>query len=175
MIITDCKKCKLHNTRTNIVIGSGSITADIMFVGEAPGATEDATGVPFCGQSGKMLDKYIKVLGVKREDVYIANICKCRPPSNRNPEPDEISACTPYLISQIAEVKPKVIITLGKFAAQFLSGKSNAISVLRGKWHSYQGVPLMATWHPAYVIRNNSAGNDVFDDMELVSRFLKVI
>jgi DNA polymerase len=168
-VIGDCSRCKLCKGRTNIVFGVGSPTADLMFVGEGPGEDEDRQGIPFVGRAGMLLTDIItKGMGLARSDVYIANVVKCRPPQNRNPEPDEIVACEPFLHRQIALIRPRVIVTLGKFATQVLLRSRTPISHLRGKWHDYQGVPLMPTFHPAYLLRNPSDKRVVWEDIKQV-------
>lgn len=153
--INDCKRCKLSGGRTNIVFGEGDPEAEIMFVGEAPGKEEDLQGRPFVGDAGMLLTRLIKKMGYKREDVYIANVVKCRPPMNREPEPDEIEACKGFLERQIEIIKPKVIIALGKIAALTLIGDTKLkITAIRGNFFDYKGIPLMPTFHPAYLIRN---------------------
>ena len=167
--IGDCRRCKLHPTRKNIVFGVGNPAADLVFVGEAPGANEDAQGEPFVGDAGQLLTKMIQAMGWAREDVYIANILKCRPPGNRNPEPDEIEQCEPFLIRQLAALKPRVIVALGKFAAQCLLRRYDTpISALRGRFHEYQGIRVMPTYHPAYLLRTPSAKRQVWDDLQQV-------
>src|SRR6185295_15530947 len=171
--IGDCTRCKLHTLgRTQIVFGVGNPEADLMFVGEAPGADEDEQGIPFIGRAGQLLTKIIEAIDLKRDDVYIANVIKCRPPGNRNPEPDEVATCEPFLFRQIDAIKPKVIVTLGKFATQSLLQTDEAISRLRGRLFDYRGAKLVPTWHPAYVLRNNSPNSDVrrevWEDMKLV-------
>jgi len=152
--VAGCTACALHQTRTQAVFGVGDEHADWLFVGEAPGAEEDAQGEPFVGQAGKLLDNMLKSIGLKRGDnVYIANVLKCRPPGNRNPLPEEVAQCQPYLKRQIELIQPKLIVTLGKFAAQALLGQESTIASLRGKAHTYQGIPLIVTYHPAYLLR----------------------
>lgn len=158
-----CKKCRLYNERRSIVFGSGNRNADIMLLGEAPGETEDLTGLPFQGRSGKLLDSLLLSLNLKREDIYIANIVKCRPPGNRDPAPDEISACIGYLISQIDIIKPKVIVALGRVAGQTILNTTTKISQLRGTTGIYNNTPVVITWHPAYALRN--AGGVVVNQM----------
>jgi len=153
--IEKCKKCELSRTRTNVVPGEGNSKAKLMFVGEAPGADEDKQGRPFVGRAGQLLTKIIESIGLKREDVYIANILKCRPPGNRNPLPSEIAKCSPYLEKQIKLIKPKVVCALGKFAAQTLLNSETPISKLRGNFYEYEGIKLIPTYHPAYLLRNN--------------------
>lgn len=149
----DCKRCKLCNGRTQIVYGVGNPKAELVFVGEGPGADEDAQGIPFVGKAGQLLTKMIEAMQFQRDDVYICNVVKCRPPNNRNPEPDEIEACEPFLKAQLHSINPKVIVTLGKFAAQTLLRVDTPITRLRGQWRSYEGIPLMPTFHPAYLLR----------------------
>ncbi|HEX4802496.1 MAG TPA: uracil-DNA glycosylase, partial [Myxococcaceae bacterium] len=139
----DCRRCKLCSGRTNIVFGVGNPKAELVFVGEGPGADEDQQGIPFVGKAGQLLTKMIEAMGYRREDVYICNVIKCRPPGNRNPEPDEIAACEPFLKKQLAAIRPRMIVALGKFAAQCLTRSQAPISKLRGGWHSYEGIPLM--------------------------------
>lgn len=164
----ECTRCKLHRGRTNIVFGVGNPQADLVFVGEAPGGDEDRTGEPFVGAAGQLLTKMIAAMGYGRADVYICNIIKCRPPGNRNPEPDEIAACEPFLKRQLAAIGPRMIICLGKFAAQCLLRSEAPISRLRGRFHAYEGIPLMPTFHPAYLLRNPSAKREVWADLKLV-------
>lgn len=165
----DCRRCKLHPTRTNIVFGVGNPHAELVFIGEAPGQTEDLQGEPFVGDAGQLLTRMIEAMGFRRDEVYIANTLKCRPPGNRNPEADELEACEPFLKKQIAAIGPKVIVALGKFAAQWLTGKPEAaIGALRGRWSSYQGVKVMPTYHPAYLLRTPSQKRVVWEDLKLV-------
>jgi DNA polymerase len=153
--VAACKDCPLHEKRTQTVFGVGDENADWLFIGEGPGAEEDATGEPFVGQAGKLLDRMLAAIELKRgNNVYIANVVKCRPPGNRNPEPHEASQCEPYLERQIALIKPKLIITLGKVAAQNLLKTDATISSLRSRLHSYSGIPVIVTYHPAYLLRN---------------------
>lgn len=166
--IGDCTRCKLSSTRNNIVFGVGNKNADLVFVGEAPGRDEDEQGVPFVGRAGQLLTKIIESIGLTREEIYICNVIKCRPPENRPPEPDEIAECDPFLKAQIAQIKPKIICTLGKFAAQTLLQTETPISQLRGVFATYEGVPLMPTYHPAYLLRNPSAKKEVWEDMKKV-------
>jgi len=149
-----CTACALYKSRAQTVFGVGDENADWMLIGEAPGAEEDRLGEPFVGQAGKLLDNMLAAIGLKRgENVYIANVLKCRPPSNRNPEPDEVAKCTPFLKRQIALIQPKLIIAMGRFAAQTLLASDATIGSLRGRLHSYEGVPLIVTYHPAYLLR----------------------
>ncbi|MBK7860734.1 MAG: uracil-DNA glycosylase [Archangiaceae bacterium] len=168
----DCKRCKLCNGRTQIVYGVGNPRAELVFVGEGPGADEDAQGVPFVGKAGQLLTKMIEAMQFKRDDVYICNVVKCRPPNNRNPEADEIEACEPFLKAQLAAIRPKVIVALGKFAAQTLLRDATPITRLRGQWREYQGIPLMPTFHPAYLLRSPEEKGKAWSDLqEVMKRF----
>lgn len=164
----DCQRCPLAATRTKLVFGVGNEKARIVFVGEAPGRDEDSQGIPFVGEAGQLLTKIIQAMGFSRDDVYICNVLKCRPPNNRNPLPEEIATCQPFLLRQIQAVAPEVIVALGTFAAQTLLGTREPISKLRGKFHSYHGIALMATFHPAYLLRNPVMKREVWDDMKAV-------
>ncbi len=166
--IGDCIRCKLHVNRQNIVFGEGDPNAELVFIGEAPGREEDMEGRPFVGEAGRLLTRIIKAMGLDRGDVYICNIVKCRPPRNRDPEPDEIEACLPFLKAQIRIIQPKVICTLGRIAAQSLLGKDFKITRQRGDWHSYMGIPLMPTFHPAYLLRNPSQKRVVWEDIKKI-------
>jgi uracil-DNA glycosylase family 4 len=168
----DCTRCKLSGGRKNIVFGRGNPDADLVFVGEAPGADEDAQGEPFVGAAGQLLDRMIAAMGYGRDDVYICNVIKCRPPQNRNPEPDEVAACEPFLKKQLAALRPRMLVALGKFASQSLSGEQTAISRLRGNVRSYEGVPVMPTYHPAYLLRTPEAKRDVWSDLRAVMAVL---
>ncbi len=171
--IGDCTRCKLHGQgRRQIVFGVGNPDADLMFVGEAPGADEDIQGIPFVGRAGQLLTKIIEAIDLKREDVYIANVIKCRPPGNRNPEPDEVETCEPFLFQQIDIIKPKVIVALGKFGAQTLLRTLDPISRLRGRVYNFRGAKLVPTFHPAYLLRNPSSKREVWEDMKLVRTLL---
>ena len=170
--VLGCKGCSLHKTRTNVVFGAGDSKARLMFVGEAPGEEEDKQGLPFVGRAGQLLTKIIEAMGLKREDVYIANILKCRPPNNRAPSPEEISACEANVKRQVEIIKPSVICTLGKFASQTLLGIETPISALRGKFHEYNGIKVMPTFHPAYLLRNPDDKKLVWQDMKKVMREL---
>jgi len=166
--VEGCLRCKLGGGRTNLVFGVGNPRADLVFVGEAPGADEDAQGIPFVGRAGQMLTRMIEnVLEIPRKEVYICNIIKCRPPENRNPEPDEIACCEPYLHKQLAILRPKLIVALGKFAAQWLLGTKIPIGKIRGKFGRYQGIPCLATYHPAYLLRNPRDKRVVLQDLLL--------
>jgi DNA polymerase len=168
----DCRRCKLCEGRKSIVFGSGNPRAQLVFVGEGPGETEDQQGVPFVGAAGQLLTKMIEAMGYGRDDVYICNVVKCRPPGNRNPEPDEIAACEPFLRAQLASVRPKAIVALGKFAAQTLLRDTTPITRLRGQWREYEGVPLMPTFHPAYLLRNPAEKKSAWADLQEVMRAL---
>jgi DNA polymerase len=166
----ECTRCKLSGGRKKLVFGVGNPQAELMFVGEGPGADEDIQGEPFVGKAGQLLTKMIEAMGWRREDVYICNTVKCRPPGNRNPEPDEIEACEPFLQAQIAAVKPKVIVALGKFAVQTLLRDPSPISRQRGKWREYEGVKLMPTFHPAYLLRSPEEKKKAWEDLKLVMK-----
>jgi len=168
-----CKKCGLSETRKNVVFGDGSDKAKLVFVGEAPGEDEDIQGLPFVGRAGQLLTKIIEAMGLRRKDVYIANILKCRPPDNRPPAPDEILACRDNLRRQIGIIKPKVICTLGKFASQTLLNTETPISALRGKFGDYNGIKVMPTFHPAYLLRNPGEKRLVWEDMKMILKELK--
>ena len=170
----ECTRCKLHTLgRQQIVFGVGNPNADLMFVGEAPGADEDIQGEPFVGRAGQLLTKIIEAIGLRREDVYIANVIKCRPPGNRNPELDEVEQCEPFLFRQIDTMKPKVIVALGKFAAQSLLRTTDPITRLRGREYRYRDAILMPTYHPAYLLRTPSAKREVWEDMKRVRVILE--
>jgi DNA polymerase len=172
--IGECTRCKLHKGRHNIVFGVGNPRARLMFVGEAPGEDEDLQGFPFVGKAGGLLTKMIEAMGLKRDDVYICNTVKCRPPNNRNPEPDELASCEPFLKGQLAAVKPEVIVTLGKFAAQALLRDDSPVSRLRGHWREYEGIPLMPTFHPAYLLRSPGEKGKVWEDLKQVMKKLNL-
>jgi len=168
-----CTKCELCKNRTNVVFGVGDPDADLMFVGEAPGYYEDEQGEPFVGKAGQLLTKIIESIGMKRDDVYIANILKCRPPENRNPNANEIVMCSPHLIRQIEIIRPKIICALGTFAAQTLLHSTESIGNLRGKFFEYQGAKFLATYHPAYLLRNPDDKKKVWVDIKKVRDFLR--
>jgi DNA polymerase len=169
----DCTRCKLHTLgRKQVVFGVGNPDADLMFVGEAPGADEDIQGEPFVGRAGQLLTKIIEAINLRREDVYIANVIKCRPPQNRNPEPDEVEQCEPFLFRQIDVIKPKVVVALGKFAAQSLLKTTEPITRIRGREYRYRDAILMPTYHPAYLLRNPSSKREVWEDMKRVRELL---
>jgi DNA polymerase len=174
--VARCTACKLHATRTQGVLGVGDRNADWLIVGEAPGADEDRQGEPFVGQAGKLLDAMLTAIGLKRgENVYIANVLKSRPPGNRNPEPDEIAACLPYLLNQIALIQPKIIVALGRFAAQTLLQTDQAIGSLRGRVHRFENVPLVVTYHPAYLLRNLPDKARAWEDLCLARRTMQAL
>src|SRR5215472_1846931 len=166
--IGDCQRCKLAPTRTNIVFGSGNPRAELVFVGEAPGFDEDQQGLPFVGRAGQLLTKIIESINLKREDVFIANVLKCRPPENRNPEPDEVEACLPYLREQIRLIGPRIIVTLGTFATQAILETEIGIGRLRGRFHPMGSVRVMPTYHPAFLLRSPERKKDVWEDMKKV-------
>jgi uracil-DNA glycosylase len=168
----ECTRCKLHKTRNKIVFGDGSEKADLVFVGEGPGHDEDIQGLPFVGRAGKLLTQMIEAMGLQRKDVYICNVVKCRPPENRMPERDEIAACSPFLIRQIDAIHPKVIVCLGATAAQMLLNTTRSISAFRGEWLEYRGTRLLATYHPAYLLRNPAAKSEVWKDLQKVMAVL---
>jgi len=171
--IGDCRRCKLSGGRKTIVFGQGNPAAELMFVGEAPGADEDEQGLAFVGRAGQLLTDIIeKGLKMKRADVFIANVIKCRPPQNRNPEPDEILSCQPFLEEQIRAIRPKVLVGLGKFGAQWLLKSAEPITRVRGRLGSYEGIAVMPTYHPAYLLRNPAAKKDVWEDMKQVLSLL---
>jgi DNA polymerase len=172
--IGDCTRCVLHTLgRRQVVFGVGNPSADLMFVGEAPGADEDVKGEPFVGRAGQLLTKIIEAIELRRDDVYIANVIKCRPPGNRNPEPVEVETCSPFLLRQIAVVKPRVIVCLGTFAAHTLLGTDAPISRLRGRLHDWRdGIRLMPTFHPAYLLRSPDKKREVWEDMKIVRAVL---
>jgi len=164
----ECTRCKLHKTRNKIVFGDGSAKAQLVFVGEGPGADEDAQGLPFVGRAGKLLTQMIEAMGLQRRDVYICNVVKCRPPGNRQPEPDEVSKCSPFLFRQLDVLQPKVIVCLGATAAQTLLQTNHGISHFRGQWMDFRGYKMLATYHPAYLLRNPVAKGEVWKDLQRV-------
>jgi len=170
--VGECDRCKLGPGRTKLVFGVGNASAELMFVGEGPGADEDQQGEPFVGRAGQLLTKMIEAMGYRRDDVYIANVVKCRPPGNRDPEPDEIAACEPFLKAQIAAVRPKVLVALGRFAVQTLLRDPTPITRQRGRWRDYEGVRLMPTFHPAYLLRNPPEKAKAWQDLQLVMKEL---
>ena len=164
----ECTRCKLHKTRNKIVFGDGSAKAQLVFVGEGPGADEDAQGLPFVGRAGKLLTQMIEAMGLQRRDVYICNVVKCRPPGNRQPEKDEVDACSPFLFRQLDALRPKAIVCLGATAAQTLLQTNRGISHFRGEWLDFRGFKMIATYHPAYLLRNPAAKGDVWKDLQKV-------
>lgn len=175
--IGDCRRCDLHHGRTNLVFGAGYEKARLVFVGEAPGADEDRQGQPFVGEAGQVLTRLIEAMGLKRAQVYICNVLKCRPPANRNPHKDEIATCSPFLQQQLQIIKPEVIVALGTFAAQTLLESKEPISRMRGQFHSWHGIPVMPTFHPSFLLHNKENKQhywDVWSDMEQVLRKLKL-
>ena len=164
----ECTRCELAGGRTKLVFGVGDAAAELVFVGEGPGEDEDLQGEPFVGRAGQLLTKMIEAMGFRRDEIYIANVVKCRPPGNRNPEPAEIEACEPFLRAQLAAIRPKVVVALGKFAAQTLLREASPISKLRGRWFSYEGVRLMPTFHPAYLLRSPGEKGKAWEDLQLV-------
>jgi DNA polymerase len=171
--IGDCQRCRLAGGRKNIVFGVGNPQAHLVFVGEAPGADEDQQGEPFVGKAGQLLTKMIEAMGYGREDIYICNVIKCRPPGNRNPEPDEVAKCEPFLKQQLHAIRPRMIVTLGKFAAQCLLRDDTPISRLRGNFRTYEGIPLMPTFHPAYLLRDPSKKKEAWADLKEVNASLR--
>ena len=169
----DCRRCSLGSLRHRLVFGEGNPHAGLVFVGEAPGADEDAQGRPFVGRAGQLLTRIIAAMGLKREEVYICNILKCRPPGNRNPQPEEIAACEPFLIRQIEAIRPRVLCALGGFAAHTLLKSEAPITVLRGRFQAYQGIPLMPTYHPAYLLRNPGAKKQVWKDVQMIMKAIR--
>lgn len=167
-----CKRCRLWETRNKVVFGAGNPNADLVLVGEAPGGQEDRQGIPFVGRAGLLLTKILKSIRFEREEVFIANVLKCRPPENRDPLPDEVEACVPFLVEQIAAIKPKIVCALGAFAARTLLklGPSTSIGSLRGVVHDYHGVPLVATYHPAYLLRSPNKKRDTWEDVKFLRR-----
>jgi len=170
--IGDCTRCRLHKQRNHIVFGVGNAKAELVFVGEGPGHDEDVQGIPFVGRAGQLLTQMIDAMGLRREDVYICNVIKCRPPENRTPEKDEIATCSPFLLRQLAVIAPKVIVCLGNIAAQTLLGTHQSISQYRGQWVEFRGSRLLATYHPAYLLRNPNAKGEVWKDLQKVMAVL---
>ena len=168
--VARCTQCSLAQTRKNVVFGDGNLSARIVFVGEAPGADEDEQGLPFVGRAGQLLTKIINAMGLERKEVYICNILKCRPPGNRNPLPEEIQLCEPFLKQQLQFISPQIICALGSFAAKTLLKTETPITVLRGRFHLYEGIKLMPTYHPAYLLRNPPAKKQVWEDMQLIMK-----
>jgi uracil-DNA glycosylase len=169
----DCQRCRLASGRKNLVFGVGNPQAQLVFVGEAPGADEDMQGEPFVGKAGQLLTKMIEAMGYGREDVYICNVIKCRPPGNRNPEPDEVAQCEPFLKQQLGAIRPRMIVALGKFAAQCLLRDDTPITRLRGRFRTYEGIPLMPTFHPAYLLRDPTKKKEAWTDLKEVNAALR--
>ena len=172
--VLGCQRCSLARTRKNIVFGDGNVSAKIVFVGEAPGADEDEQGLPFVGRAGQLLTNIIKAMGLTRKDVYICNILKCRPPGNRNPLPEEIRLCEPFLKQQLHIISPQIICALGSFAAKTLLKTETPITALRGRFQTYEGIKLMPTYHPAYLLRNPSAKKQVWEDVQLIMKEIEI-
>lgn len=172
--VLGCQQCSLARTRKNVVFGDGNVSAKIVFVGEAPGADEDEQGLPFVGRAGQLLTNIIKAMGLARKDVYICNILKCRPPGNRNPLPDEIRLCEPFLKQQLQLISPQIICALGSFAAKTLLKTETPITALRGRFQTYEGIKLMPTYHPAYLLRNPSAKKQVWEDIQLIMKEIEL-
>jgi uracil-DNA glycosylase family 4 len=170
--IGDCTRCKLHHGRNKIVFGDGNPKAELVFVGEGPGRDEDAQGLPFVGRAGKLLTQMIEAMGLQRKNVYICNVVKCRPPENRTPERDEVGTCSPFLLRQLDVIAPKVIVCLGSVAAQTLLETNRGISHFRGEWLEFRGTKLLATYHPAYLLRNPNAKGEVWKDLQKVMAVL---
>ena len=170
--IGDCKRCKLHRARKTIVFGEGNEKARLMFIGEGPGYDEDVQGRPFVGRAGQLLTKIIQSINLPREEVYITNIVKCRPPQNRNPEPDEIQSCHPFLMKQIRVIQPEIICALGAFSAQTLLKTDTKITALRGKFYDLEGIKVMPTYHPAFLLRNPERKREVWEDMKKIAEWL---
>jgi uracil-DNA glycosylase family 4 len=166
--IANCDKCPLGKTRSKLVYGVGNPKADIMFIGEAPGREEDLQGEPFVGRAGKLLDKILAAMGFNRDDVYIANVLKCRPPENRDPQPEEMKACMPYLLEQIRLIRPKFIVALGRIAAHALLDTNAPLGKLRGQWHQFHGIPLIVTYHPAALLRSPQYKRPTWEDMQVL-------
>ncbi|MCK4977883.1 MAG: uracil-DNA glycosylase [Anaerolineales bacterium] len=171
--LQDCIRCKLHNSRTNLVFGAGNVEADLVFVGEGPGADEDKEGFPFVGAAGVMLTKMIRALGYEREQIYICNVVKCRPPGNRNPEPEEMAQCKQFLYAQLDMIQPKVVCALGAIAANMLTNRQDIISKMRGKVFRNRELVIVPTFHPAYIYRSYSKKKYVWEDLKLIESLLK--
>jgi uracil-DNA glycosylase len=168
----DCTRCRLHKGRKNLVFGVGNVNADIMFVGEGPGADEDEQGEPFVGRAGQLLNNMISAMGIQRQDVYIANIVKCRPPSNRTPERDECDTCSPFLLRQIDVIRPRVIVALGAVAAKNLLAVNDSMANLRGRWYDFRSSRLVVTYHPAYLLRDPRQKKEAWKDLQMVMKYL---
>jgi len=170
--IGDCTRCRLHKGRTKLVFGVGNVNAELMFIGEGPGADEDAQGEPFVGRAGQLLNNMISAMGLKREDVYIANVVKCRPPGNRTPEKDECDTCSPFLMRQIEVIRPKVIVALGAVAAKNLLAVNDSMANLRGRWYDFKDSKLLVTYHPAYLLRDPRQKKEAWKDLQMAMKYL---
>ncbi len=168
-----CKRCALYKTRNKVVFGKGNVDAKLLFIGEAPGRDEDLQGAPFVGRAGKLLTRIIEAMGYRREDVYITNVIKCRPPKNRDPLPTEVEACRSFLETQVKTISPKVICALGRIAAQTLLGVDLPLKELRGRWHTFLNIPLRVTYHPAAILRNPSLRQPTWEDIQTIKKFLE--
>ncbi len=168
----ECTRCRLHQGRKNIVFGVGNARADLMFVGEGPGADEDEQGEPFVGRAGQLLNKMIEAMDLRRRDVYIANVVKCRPPGNRTPERDECDTCSPFLVRQIEAIAPRVIVALGAVAARMLLEVNQSMAALRGRWHDFRGIPVAVTYHPAFLLRDPRQKKEAWKDLQMVMQYL---
>lgn len=173
MKLGDCKRCRLHQSRKSIVFGEGNENAKLMIIGEAPGFDEDLQGRPFVGKAGQLLTRILQSINLQREEIYITNVVKCRPPQNRNPRPDEIDSCNPFLMMQIKTISPKIICALGTFSAQTLLKTDEKITTLRGKIYNLEGIKVIPTYHPAYLLRNPDKKREVWEDMKLISKMLE--
>ena len=169
----DCTRCGLHQHRKNLVFGVGSETAELVIVGEAPGQNEDLTGEPFVGRSGQLLTRMLAAIGLRRDQVYICNVIKCRPPQNRDPAPDEVATCSPFLVRQVEAIGPRVVMTVGKFASQRILGLEESMGRMRGQTHEWQGIPVVPSYHPAYLLRNPAAKRQAWDDLLRVRALLQ--
>lgn len=172
-LMAGCERCNLARRRKTVVVGEGSVTADVLFIGEGPGAEEDRTGRPFVGPAGKLLDAMIFSLGLERQDVYITNVVKCRPPGNRDPEPEEMAACAAFLDRQIELIGPRLIISLGRPAARRLTGTAKTMGALRGRWASYRGIPVLPVFHPAYLLRQPLEKRTTWNDLKAAAARLR--
>ncbi len=173
--VASCTRCQLHKTRTQTVFARGNLQAKLMIIGEAPGADEDEQGVPFVGKAGSLLNKMLHSIEISADDVYIVNVLKCRPPENRDPEPEEIQACSAYLTQQIATVNPQLILAVGRFAGQFLLSQSTPLNTMRNKIHDYQGRPIVVSYHPAYLLRNPADKKKAYADLMVAKQLLNAM
>ena len=172
-VLGDCSRCGLCDGRTHIVFGAGSADTDLVFVGEAPGADEDRVGKPFVGEAGKLLDKMIVAMGRSRDDVYVSNVLKCRPPENRDPTRDEVQTCSPFLVQQLEAIRPRVIVAMGRVATNVLLDRDGTLGEVRGRWHEFNGIPVMPTYHPAFLLRSPDAKRPAWDDLQAVMKKLE--